>query len=246
MKLHEFLIQSRDNEIIDDFAFHLKEAVKYNNWFYNEDKYNYYMTDDIWEYDFTEYIPIGSIEFVLNFYKKYHGIDNIKPINIPDELNNFIFLKRNVTTIRDLGDIRVNPEMKVFAKSIDKFKDFTDIVKFKDLPLDKNLLISNVVDILSEWRAFVFNGKLVDLRNYGGDFTIFPNVDTIKSMIEHYKKSPKAYTLDVAIINKSNYETALIEVHQFFSCGLYGFADYTILPQMFITTHNEILKLKAE
>lgn len=49
-------------------------------------------------------------------------------------------------------------------------------------------------------------------------------------MIEEYKEAPIAYTLDVAITDKG--DTVVLEVHDFFSCGLYGFNDYRKLPYM--------------
>ena len=51
-------------------------------------------------------------------------------------------------------------------------------------------------------------------------------------MIDRYESigdAPIAYTLDVGINDKG---TFVIEVHDFFSCGLYGFADVGILPSM--------------
>ena len=60
-------------------------------------------------------------------------------------------------------------------------------------------------------------------------------------MINAYADSPYAYTIDVAVLG--NKETVLIEVHPFFSCGLYGFADYRVLVDMFIITHKQIIFL---
>ena len=46
-----------------------------------------------------------------------------------------------------------------------------------------------------------------------------------------YSNSPHAYTLDVGVTE--NGETVVIEVHDFFSCGLYGFLRTDKLPYMF-------------
>lgn len=139
----------------------------------------------------------------------------------------------------DKNKINFVDDKPLFFKSASQYKKFTDIVYQKDINNmpDDEYLVSSVVDIQSEWRAFIFNNKLVGLNNYAGDFTIFPNIDLIKEMIREYKNSPKAYTLDVGINNSG---TFIIEVHPFVSCGLYGFADYRILPQMFIAGFNEI------
>lgn len=238
----KFLIQSVNDEIVHDFVFHLKEAIKYNNWFYNEEKYKYMITDNVLEKEFFDYIPVGSIEFVLNFYKQYHSIENIKPINIPKSLMIEKYLKRDILTFKELKKENVDLSEYVFVKAIDKFKDLTDIIQIKDIPANKNVLISPVISIESEWRGFVHNQKLIDMRNYGGDFSLFPDINVVNSMIGDYKDSPKAYTIDVAVTNKGY--TVIIEVHHFFSCGLYGFSDYSILPKMFIDTHREILNLK--
>lgn len=237
--LIKFLIQENDEYLpIHDFSFELIQAIKYQNWFYNERKYFYYLREDV-RYDFNEYIPVGSLEFVLDFYKKYYNIDNIKPINIPKELQKYEFLKRNITYSSQIKNNNLFlPLAKYFVKSNDKIKGFIDIILYKDIPQDGDYLISEVIDIKSEWRAFVFNNKLAGLQNYAGDFTMFPDVNLISKMIYAYESSPRAYTLDVGVNNKG---TFLIECHQFFSCGLYGFNDYKILPQMYISTHNEII-----
>ena len=101
-------------------------------------------------------------------------------------------------------------------------------------------MVSEYIDIDSEWRAFVFNNELVGLHNYSGDFTIFPDVKLIKIMIKDFNYNG-AYTLDIGVNLKG---TFIIECHDFFSCGLYGFEDYKLLPKMFISTWNKLIKDK--
>ncbi len=224
-----FLIQNLDY----DFCWHLVKAVKYQNWFYGEKQYDYIMAD-MWN-DWTtekDIIPIGSLEFVFKFLDKIP-----EPINIPEELMTDKFLKR-YCYYGSKDDININHPW--FIKSTTKHKSFTDIINcmsYDKVP-DDDYLISEVVDIESEWRIFVFNGQLVGLNNYVGDFTKFPNVKLIKEMINTYKTSPKAYTIDVGINNNG---TFIIEVHPFVSCGLYGFSNYRILPQMFISGFREFI-----
>ena len=98
---------------------------------------------------------------------------------------------------------------------------------------------SQVILIDSEWRAFVYKGKLVGLQNYCGEFTLFPDVEKIKEMIKAYKSAPIAYTLDVGI-NANG--TFVIEVHDFFSCGLYGFSDSS-LPFMFSQWFHQYIQI---
>lgn len=214
----DFLIQTINGQVKHDFSFTLIESCEYQNWLRNDNSFQYQFTDEITKPNF---IPIGSVDFVSKYLLDYYGLIP-KPINIPDELLDKKWTGRQVFngTEKDiLGE--------KFAKSNDKIKSFTEICKLAPVG---NYQISDIIEIESEWRAFVYDKQLVGLNNYSGEFDVFPDVDKIKSMINLYKLQPIAFTLDVAI---SNGETVIIEVHDFFSCGLYGFNDHRILPFMF-------------
>ena len=49
----------------------------------------------------------------------------------------------------------------------------------------------------------------------------------------------QAYTLDVAV--KEDGDTDILELHDFFACGLYGFSDPTALRKMSILTQRKLL-----
>lgn len=216
----EFLIQTINNEIIHDFSFHLIQSIKYNNWFRGKEIMSYKLSETILE---GNYIPIGSVEFVQEFLGK-----KIIPKNIPKELQIFEYLKRNIY-IGNEKDV-FNIKTKMFVKSNTQIKSFTDIVYPNTVVPNDEYLISDIINIDSEYRCFVFKNKLLDIRNYCGDFKIFPNIDTINNIIKNYKNAPIAYTLDIGVNDK---DTFIIEIHDFFSCGLYGFENYTLLPYMF-------------
>jgi hypothetical protein len=59
-------------------------------------------------------------------------------------------------------------------------------------------------------------------------------------MIKKYKSAPIAYTLDVGVNDKDG--TFIIEIHTFFSCGLYGFVNHAILPNMFYQCFQEYIQ----
>ncbi len=214
----KYLIQTINGKVKHDFSFTLLESIEYQNWLRNDKSFEVCFTD---EPTMPNYVPIGSVEFVSKYITDYYGLTP-KPKNIPIELLGKNWTGRNVIngTEKDIVGEK-------FVKSNDKIKSFTEICK---TALEGNYQISDLIDIESEWRAFVFEGKLVGLQNYSGEFDIFPNVDKIKAMINAYKTQPIAFTLDVAI---SNNDTVIIEVHDFFSCGLYGFSEHKILPFMF-------------
>lgn len=222
----KFLIQTVDGQIKHDFSFTLIQSIEYHKWLDPECEMEYNLTD---EKIYPGFIPIGSVEFVSTYLNEFYN-KIPKPINIPDELIDHIWTGRMIIngTEKDIVGEK-------FVKSNDKIKSFTEICS--QAP-PGNYQISDVIDIQSEWRAFVYNNKLIGLQNYGGDFDIFPDVVKIKKMIKTYTTQPPAFTLDVAITPDNN--TVIIEVHDFFSCGLYGFSEHKYLPFMFSRSFNHV------
>lgn len=223
-----FLIQTIDGEVKHDFSLALIEAIEYHRWKGNSsfsiikseeasDKKEGFTIKEI-------IIPSGSVEFVGKYINKKYG-KIPKPINIPPELNHYSFTKRKIFLVKDKP---VQLPNKVFIKSCDKIKGPIKIGK--ESPKG-NWMVSDLINIESEWRAFIYDGKLVGLQNYSGDFTIFPDPDFIYRTIKVYKSCPPSYTLDIGINSKDG--NFVIEVHNFFSTGLYGFRDLRILPFMF-------------
>jgi hypothetical protein len=221
----KYLIEIINKEIVYDFSFQILEAIKVNNWLNNNTtiKYIKVSIDKIEYQKYKKYIPIGSIEFVLKFYKYFFNID-IKPINLLD-FPKLIDRKLKIGTKNDI-------KRDDFIKEKDIFKGITDIYdKYIHLPDDERIyVISEPLEIVSEYRCFIYRKKLVGIKNYSGDFKIFPNINIIEKYINNFDKY-NSYTMDFAILR--NNEIKLIEIHQFFSCGLYGFYDYNILLNMY-------------
>jgi hypothetical protein len=246
-----FLVQTINGQVKHDFSFGLLEAIDYYKWYYGNKnlQYNYILSDnperpklnDFQYYPLDEVIPIGTVEFVLEYLKKYYNINNIKPINIPEQLIKQEYTKRNVQIIQTTVPCYCAGNKELFIKSNDKIKGFSDFLKpyCECLCPEGEYLLSEVIEIESEWRAFVYKKELVGLQNYLGDFTMFPDVNLIEKMINDYSNCPPAYTLDVGINNNG---TFIVECHVFFSCGLYGFSDYSVLPKMFVLAWNWLVR----
>jgi len=76
-------------------------------------------------------------------------------------------------------------------------------------------------EILSEWRLYVHNHKIVDSRNYSGDFTVGSDYDYADSVMFSNKDSfPCAYTIDIGIL--SNKENVVVEFNDMWAIGNYG------------------------
>lgn len=245
----KFLIQKINKEIRHDFSFTLLESIRYNNWLHNGVEMKCKFIDYINPYDFkvwefkdyhSNYVPVGTVEFVL-FYMKWFSIPQPLPMNVPDELIPYAGRYIYNCNHMDLEDLNMD---RYFIKSADKIKGTAGIINKGEIPISQgNYQISDVIDIVSEWRCFVYKGELVGIQNYSGDFTLFPSVSRIKEMIQTFKSAPIAYTLDVGVnkIGRSDVliQTFVIECHDFFSCGLYGFSDHRIYPHMLQRWFNE-------
>jgi hypothetical protein len=230
-----FLVQTVQGQIKHDFAFHLLQAVDYHNWYQNEKVYDVILSDHI---DIPNVYPIGSLEFVFSYLEKHFKINKaqIAPLNVPEQLRLEEFLKREYQVL-DKKDVVINQSK--FVKSATQYKSFMDVVSHVNQIPEGVFCVSEVVEIQSEWRAFVFKNELVGLQHYLGDFCAFPNVATINTMIAAYTDCPPAYTLDVGINQKG---TFVIEIHPFVSCGLYGFQNNQLLPVMFITAFHSLIQ----
>ena len=187
-------------------------------------------------------IPVGSVEFVHSFVERIHGFIP-KPLYIPEELDPFtgrvIHYNTEVNFIDEL--VRHRP---VFVKSATKVKGYTGIIsdvrELTEDGVDDDLFhASEIVDILSEWRVFVHRGKILDCRCYSGDPLCYPTRWKVERMVENYKSSPIAYTLDVAVVN--SIDTVVIECHNFYSCGLYGFKSPKY-PYMLSQAFHELIR----
>ena len=201
-----------------------------------------------------EDIPIGSIEFVETFLSSRYGIDHLTPIFIPPQIQP----KRKTSIVTGSAGVqafmRQNGLDMVFVKSAARVKgDTCSIIQMEDIALlglksNEPYFVSEPVDIVSEWRIFVKRGRVVGVRNYGGDEWVVPDRTTVLSMVNAYHVvSPFSYTLDVAAIQNSNgtVYTDIVEVHNFISCGLYGFDTANDLLTMLIDgIHWEIRQHK--
>jgi len=228
-----FSIQTINGQVKHDFSFTLLEALAYHQWL-GYGSHTFSLTDHIPKVG----IPVGSVEFVSETLKsRMYPVP--KPKNVPVELRHFAgrtILDGNENSHKRPGGA------SWFVKSNDVIKYPTRFVDSHDLLDVGRYQFSSIVDFETEWRAFVWRGQLVGLQNYAGDFCLFPEVSRIRKMIKAYVDAPCAYTLDVGIVNG---ETCLVEVHDFFSCGLYGFADLQLLPLMLGGWYKEYIKSRG-
>ena len=107
--------------------------------------------------------------------------------------------------------------------------------------IDGMYVLSEVIDIISEYRVIVSCDSIEGIQYYDGDCTVFPDIQLLKEMVELYKVDetrPRAYTMDIAVSTRG---TCILEVHPFVSIGTYGFTSSS-LPYMYINGLDYYIK----
>ena len=231
--ISKYQLQNLGVEIIDFDGSNLKSL----------DKYNFNLKNDI---------IIGSVEASCLFFKKC-GIEPPKYIGYPEELKKYLDREIIKTKFGEINHsypyfIKPSNHVKLFTGTLVESEKSYDFMKefYKEINEDTDLYLSSPIDFLSEYRCFVHKGKLKGIQWYAGDFTIFPSMFKIESMIEDYINAPVSYTLDVGIhsinggvANITN--TSLVEINDMWAIGSYGFnaKDYV---RMTIDRFQEIYK----
>ena len=239
----KFLLQVNEDPLLpiprlNEFANDGLEAIRFQMWKDRDylPKVTAVPFEDIDLLDCSKWqgcIPIGTIEFVEKVMKKVYHVSQIKPVNIPLALQQKRFYKRRVAYAPGVEAVRMLYDDlgvdELFVKSYSRLKtDFTGVYKKSDssepYASEPMLLVSEVLpmrtDRCSEWRAFVHHGKVLDIKNYSGNPWVLPDRSLVEDMAKTAGDLLKACTVDVMVTDDG--ETALVEVHNFISCGSYG------------------------
>lgn len=207
-------------------------------------------------------VPVGTLGFVGAFLENVKGSSYMKPLEIPEFLRKPEYLKRDYTIgkLKDLPKngiyfIKDASHLKNWCADVYFMSNLKDTIpKVQDDWEKHDYVCSEVLsEIYSEYRVLVHEDNVVGVQYYSGhqkirdDYTgyqcsyssgvlSFPDSDVIKSILRDIKSFrlkgvifPRSYTLDVAVTPRG---TVLLEVHNFVSCGTYGFCG-TELPKMY-------------
>lgn len=150
-----------------------------------------------------------------------------------------------------LGTVR-NGTASVFVKSQEQ-KAFTGFVWQADRASrmrvvthgdDTQVWCSEVVDFVSEYRAFVLDGEVLDCRLYRGDWASSPDRGTVERAVKAMgREAPRAYALDWGVTRDGR--TLLVEVNDAFSLGHYGLAPVSY-ARMISARWHEMVNGKVE
>lgn len=102
------------------------------------------------------------------------------------------------------------------GKIINHMNDLIGIKMDGDYPI----WISEVVEFMAEWRCFILNNQVIDVRPYKGDYHYQYDARVIDEAVAAWKNSPSAYALDIGITSQN--QTLIVEVNDGYSLGQYG------------------------
>jgi hypothetical protein len=149
-------------------------------------------------------------------------------INYPSSLKQFLGRETGTSKLRELPALL--EKRPVFVKPLHDDKRFTGFVckgpedcwniKLGGLDQDFDILWSDPVDIVAEYRVYVLNGDIQNVARYVGKVDALPSMNIVRQMIRAYTGAPIAYGLDVGILN--NGQTILVEVNEGLALGNYG------------------------
>lgn len=166
---------------------------------------------------------IGDVRYILNQLGKTYPT-----LEYPESIAKDKYLGRNIW-VDTLGAV-MNDESKwnIFIKPLEGGKLFTGTVirELKDfracygVSQDTKLWCSDILNFVSEYRCFIRYGEIIGAKHYKGDSFVSPDKKVLQSIIDDYKDSPNAYTIDLGITDKG--ETYLVEINEGYSVGAYG------------------------
>ncbi|HGP8432650.1 TPA: ATP-grasp domain-containing protein [Streptococcus pneumoniae] len=147
---------------------------------------------------FSEIKELTSEDIVVDYIMETLG----EIVNIPDNWGKFIKPKAG---------------SKVFTgRVVNGTHDLIGI----GLPFDYPIWISEVVEFIAEWRCFVLDGRVLDVRPYTGDYHAQFDASVIDEAISCWKDAPIAYGLDIGVTRDGR--TLVVEVNDGYALGNYG------------------------
>jgi len=183
---------------------------------------------------------IGDVWVAL----KTIGLPRPSALDYPEHLQAFMGRSIKTCTIEEVR----RGNKRTFVKPVSQ-KLFTGLVfdpenelsrltlaSFED---DTPVIISDVVDFISEHRCFVKNHALVGVKHYKGDWTVTPNASSLGVMMTlgmiAEKPMPEAYAIDLGVTAEG--KTLLVEVNDGYALGCYGLPG--VLYARFLETRWE-------
>ncbi len=166
---------------------------------------------------------VGGITLIKKKMAEW-GVD-IPEYDYPPELVNY--LGRKIWTDTLDAVFADSSKWPVFVKPV-KDKVFVgfllssekDVPRLRQAKETEPVLCSEPVTFLTEWRAFVRYGRIIDVRPYRGDWRYHYDSEVLEQAARDFTTAPAGYAMDFGITEDGR--TLLVEVNDGFSIGCYG------------------------
>ncbi|HEL1618626.1 TPA: ATP-grasp domain-containing protein [Streptococcus suis] len=180
--------------------------------------------------DFSELETLTREDLIIDYIAEtrlllsWMGID-IPVIDYPEELSEFYGrtiregLMGEIVNIPDNWGKFIKPKAgsKVFTgRVVNGTRDLVGI----GLPFDYPIWISDIVEFVAEWRCFILNGEVLDVRPYTGDYHAQYDASVIDKAVAAWGRAPRAYGLDIGVTKDGR--TLVVEVNDGYALGNYG------------------------
>lgn len=183
---------------------------------------------------------VGSVEFMREVFSRIGLTDVRVPKNSNREHE--VMTYKAACEMAKTGKIFIKPlTIKHFTGVVLDGSHYTQLNHVKD---DDLVMVYDVFPypIESEWRIYVLDGKIMDSRNYSGDFMVMPDYSyVINDIRANRDKFPCSYTIDVGVL--TNGETVVIEYNDMWAIGNYGVPN-DIYLRMLKNRYFEIVRRK--
>jgi len=186
---------------------------------------------------------VGSVEFMQKVFSRI-GLEDVR---LPQNSNR----SSQIITLDQAKKIVKEQNKKLFIKPV-YIKLFTgfvldqsDYTSIHNVPGDTLVYAYEPFSekVLSEWRTYIHNNQIVDIKNYSGDLFEIPSQGFIEYIIKENKELefPNNYIIDVGILDSPFKDNVVIEYNDMWAIGNYGIPN-DIYLRMLKDRYFEIIR----
>ena len=171
-----------------------------------------------------EDIVVGGMLIMEHVFNEFEI--KLPVYNYPEELNKYLGRQIKVIKLKDLNEdmlpVFIKPVEEKIARGI-VAESLEDLKEYESLNPEAEIICSEPVRLVSEWRCFVRYGEVIGIQFYNGDINIKPDSSIICAAVSDYTEIPAACSLDFGVTEERN--NILIEMNDGFTIGAYGLND---------------------
>lgn len=193
----------------------------------------YYTLDEIYDLVKREDIVVDYIKQSETILAKF-GVNHPHIEDYPTCLRPFLGRKIWRDTINSIAQDEKKWSAGWFVKPIESkaftgkvIKSIKDLVGCGAYNANYEVLCTEAIEFVREWRCFLYYDEIIDIRPYKGDwhYNYDSNfVDEILKSFKIWKERPVACSIDIGVTKEG--KTRLVECNDAYALGSYGLEDF--------------------